>query len=135
MNTHAPTFSTKVERMNQPNPHAHATRVMIVDDHPIVREGYKRLIEGEEGLEVCGEAEDMPHAIRVIHDLHPDLVIVDMTLKNGSGLELIKEVKAMYPDIKMLVASMHDETLFAERALRAGAMGYVNKQEATKQLA
>jgi DNA-binding NarL/FixJ family response regulator len=76
----------------------------------------------------------MPQAIRVIHEVRPDLVIVDMTLKNGSGLELIKEVKAMYPDVRMLVASMHDETLFAERALRAGAMGYVNKQEATRQL-
>lgn len=136
MNTNAPPSSLKVERMNQPTPsHSRATRVMIVDDHPIVREGYKRLIEGEEGLEVCGEAEDMPQAIRIIHDIRPDLCIVDMTLKNGSGLELIKEVKAMYPEIRMLVASMHDETLFAERALRAGAMGYVNKQEATKQLA
>jgi len=124
-----------VDRMPQPNPSPQRpTKVMIVDDHPIVREGYKRLLEAQSGLEVCGEAEDMPQALRVIHEALPDLVIVDMSLKGGSGLELIKEVKALYPQIRMLVASMHDETLFAERALRAGAMGYVNKQEATKQL-
>jgi DNA-binding NarL/FixJ family response regulator len=121
--------------MTQPStPNARATRIMVVDDHPIVREGYKRLIESHDGLQVCAEAEEMPQAIRLIRETSPHVVIIDISLKGGSGLELIKEIKALFPTVKMLVASMHDENLFAERALRAGAMGYVSKQEATTQL-
>tara|TARA_E500000305_G_scaffold111956_2_gene130440 strand:+ start:207211 stop:207960 length:750 start_codon:yes stop_codon:yes gene_type:complete len=110
------------------------TKVMIVDDHPIVREGYSRLIEHQDDLQVCGEADSKVDAIRKIMENPPDLIIVDISLKDGSGLELIKDVKAQFSQIKMLTVSMHDETLFAERSLRAGALGYVNKQQAPEQL-
>ena len=127
--------AAKGERMTQTSTApSRVTRVMIVDDHPIVREGYKRLIEGHDDLSVCAEAEELPEAIRLIRETSPHLVIIDLSLKGGSGLELIKEVKAMFPNVKMLVASMHDENLFAERMLRTGAMGYVSKQEACTQL-
>jgi DNA-binding NarL/FixJ family response regulator len=110
------------------------TRVMIVDDHPIVREGYSRLIDNQADLHVCAEADGNVDAIKKIMDDPPDLVIVDISLKDGSGLELIKDIKAHNEDIKVLVVSMHDESLFAERSIRAGALGYVNKQQATKRL-
>jgi len=109
-------------------------RIMIVDDHPIVREGYSRLIEREANLQVCAEADSKSGALKQILDSPPDLVIVDLSLKDGSGLELIKDIKAQFKQIKILTVSMHDETLFAERCIRAGALGYVNKQQAPEQL-
>jgi DNA-binding NarL/FixJ family response regulator len=110
------------------------TRIMIVDDHPIVREGYSRLIEREDNLQVCAEADSKSVALNQIMNDPPDLVIVDISLKDGSGLELIKDIKAQFKQIKMLAVSMHDENLFAERCIRAGALGFVNKQQAPEQL-
>jgi DNA-binding NarL/FixJ family response regulator len=109
-------------------------KVLIVDDHPIVRRGLAEMIAMEPDLEVCGEAADMAEAIKRIETNCPDVAVVDMSLKNGLGLELIEHIKANHPSIKMLVSSMHDELLFAERSLRAGALGYIPKQEATETL-
>ncbi|QDU01751.1 Response regulator UvrY [Gimesia chilikensis] len=110
------------------------TRIMIVDDHPIVREGYSRLIEREGNLQVCAEADSKSVALNQIMNDPPELVIVDISLKDGSGLELMKDIKAQFKQIKMLAVSMHDENLFAERCIRAGALGFVNKQQAPEQL-
>jgi len=104
---------------------------MIVDDHPLVRRGLAELISAEPDLEICGEAADADEAIQRIQDLKPDLAVIDIALKGSDGITLIKRIKAHQLDVKMLVSSMHDESLFAERALRAGAMGYINKEEAT----
>jgi DNA-binding NarL/FixJ family response regulator len=112
---------------NQVNQKTH--RILIVDDHPIVRRGLRELVADEPDLEVCGEAEDVAQALSQVEETRPDVVIVDLTLKNGHGLDLIQEIKARHGQIKMLVSSMHDESLFAERALRAGAAGYISKQE------
>ncbi len=106
-------------------------RIIIVDDHPIVRQGLAELINHEDDLEVCGDAEDSYEAIKVIRELKPDLAIVDISLKQTSGIELLKDIKVQFPDLSVLVLSMHDEALFAERALRAGAKGYIMKQQAT----
>lgn len=104
-------------------------RVFLVDDHPIVRRGMTELMAEEPDLEVCGEAADAPEALQQVLALAPDLVIIDLSLHSGHGIELIERIRSHNESVKMLVASMHDESLFAERALRAGAMGYVNKQE------
>ena len=108
------------------------TRILIVDDHPIVRQGLAELVNHEDDLEVCGQAEDSHEALRAIRELNPNLVVVDISLKETSGLELIKDIHSQQPDLLVLALSMHDETLYAERALRAGAMGYIMKQEATE---
>ncbi len=105
-------------------------KILIVDDHPIVRHGMVQLIASEPDLEICGQASDAGEALDLIKATHPDLVIVDISLQGVNGIELIKQVKAIDNSIRMLVASMHDESLFAERALRAGAMGYINKEVA-----
>lgn len=105
-------------------------RVLIVDDHPVVRQGLVQTIGGTPGLEVCGEAADAEEAFRLIEELQPDLALIDITLGGTSGIDLIKQVKAAKNPVKMLVNSMHDESLYAERALRAGSMGYINKGEA-----
>lgn len=110
------------------------TRVLIVDDHPIVRRGLAELISDEPDLEICGEAADSTEALRLIDSVRPDLIVIDISLQNGNGIELIKQIKARDQGIKMLVSSMHDESLFAERALRAGALGYVNKAEAAESI-
>jgi DNA-binding NarL/FixJ family response regulator len=104
-------------------------RVLLVDDHELVRSGMSELIDAEADLTVCGEADGAPRALQLVRETHPHAMIIDMMLQEGSGLELIKQVKAIDPAIRMLVCSMHDDVLYAERALRAGAMGYVNKQE------
>lgn len=109
-------------------------RVLIVDDHPIVRHGLRRMIEAAPDLAVCGEAETEADAKRAIRDLVPDVVIVDLTLGHGDGLELVRDVKAHHPRLPMLVLSMHEETIYAERLLAAGAMGYIMKQAASDQL-
>jgi DNA-binding NarL/FixJ family response regulator len=108
------------------------TRVLIVDDHPIVRQGLAELINHENDLLVCGQAEDSHEAIKAVRELHPNMAIIDITLKETSGLELIKDMHSQYPDLPILALSMHDENLYAERSLRAGAMGYIMKQEATE---
>jgi DNA-binding NarL/FixJ family response regulator len=104
-------------------------RVLIVDDHPIVRQGITRLINYEEELTVCGEAGNAKEAMENIIKEEPDLVIVDISLKGRSGLELIKDIKMRHENLPVLVVSMHDESLYAERVLRAGAKGYIMKQE------
>ena len=105
-------------------------RILIVDDHPLVRTGLAQLIGDCPDLEVCGEAADMAEALRRVDQLQPDLAIIDLSLAGGSGLDLIERIGRRDSSILMLVASMHDETLYAERVLAAGARGYVNKQEA-----
>ena len=107
-------------------------KVLLVDDHPMVRERLAEAIEREEGLSVCGQAESRHEALSVIKGSHPDLAIIDLTLKASSGLELIKDIRGRWPKLLMLVVSMHDESLYAERAIRAGAMGYVMKHEPPK---
>jgi DNA-binding NarL/FixJ family response regulator len=109
-------------------------RVMIVDDHPIVRRGLADVIACQPDLEVCGEAAGVADAVDEVGRTRPDVVVIDLALKDGHGIELIEQIKARDEHAKMLVSSMHDETLFAERALRAGAMGYVSKQEPTENL-
>src|SRR5687768_15887122 len=110
--------------------HPKQYRVMLVDDHPVVRHGLAQIISDDPHLKICAEAGDASEAMRVIDAAQPDIVLVDITLRGASGLELIKQIKAHHPRVKMLVTSMHDEKVYAERALRAGAMGYLNKQEA-----
>jgi DNA-binding NarL/FixJ family response regulator len=103
--------------------------ILIVDDHPLLRHGLAALIKSEPDLDVCGEAATSAAALEVIRQCSPDLVIVDLALDGSDGLDLIKTMKARHPEILALVLSMHDEALYAERALRAGARGYVNKQQ------
>lgn len=110
------------------------TRIVVVDDHPLVRLGFAQLLSDEEDLTVCGEAESAAEALELVEEVEPDLLVVDISLKGTSGLELIKQVRARRPHLPMLVCSMHDESLFAERALRAGARGYVGKREAPDDL-
>jgi len=109
-------------------------KIFIIDDHPIVRDGLTQLINQEKDLMACGEAENAHNAMNAIQSLKPDLVIVDISLQDSSGIELIKDMKQLYPDLYILVLSMHDESFYAERALRAGAMGYVMKQEASEKI-
>ena len=109
-------------------------RVLLVDDHPILRKGLAELINQEADLTVCGEAEEAPKAFEAVGVLNPDVAVVDISLKGGNGLELIKNIKARYPDLPLLVLSMHDETLYAERALRAGSLGYIMKEEAIEKV-
>jgi len=106
-------------------------RILIVDDHPLVRHGLRQLISDEPNLEVCADAEGAAEALHLVETLTPDLVVIDISLKTGSGIELIKAIRAIDDSIKTLVYSMHEELLYAERALRAGARGYVSKLEAT----
>ena len=105
-------------------------RILIVDDHPLVRAGIAALIGSEGDLEVCGETGTFSEALELARLTEPDLTIVDLSLADGSGLELIKRLKGGQPGARLLVCSMHEESLFAQRALKAGAMGYINKQEA-----
>jgi DNA-binding NarL/FixJ family response regulator len=111
-----------------------STRIVLVDDHSMFREGLVEVLSREPDLEICGQAEDSRQALEVIKVAKPDLAIVDLVLKNSHGIELIKDIRALHPKVAVLVVSMHQESLFAERALRAGARGYITKQEATKHL-
>ncbi len=108
------------------------SHIFIVDDHAMFREGLRQLIDREPDLAVCGDAAEADEALEGISKLKPDLVIVDISLSGTSGIDLIKAIKSEYEDLPVLVVSMHDESLYAERALRAGAMGYVMKQEPAK---
>jgi DNA-binding NarL/FixJ family response regulator len=109
-------------------------RILIVDDHPIFRRGLRDLIAEEDDMEVCGEADNAPDALRQIEACCPDAAVIDLSLKSGHGIELIEQIRQRHEGVKMVVCSMHEESLFAERVLRAGAMGYVNKQDATDKL-
>ncbi len=109
-------------------------KVFLVDDHPLVREWLTQLIQREGDMAVCGEAEDTQEALKAIEETQPDVVIADITLKTTHGLELVKDLQSRHPSMPVLVLSMHDESLYAERVLRAGARGYITKQEATKRI-
>ena len=109
-------------------------KILIVDDHPSVREGLALRISLHADLEVCGEAESEDHAVALVKQLKPDLVLVDISLKSGHGLELIKRIRSMDPTVRMLVISGFQESLYAERACRAGALGYLNKQESSEKM-
>jgi DNA-binding NarL/FixJ family response regulator len=112
------------------NPSAPKCKVFLVDDHPIVRQGLALFIEREPDLMVCGEAEDATSALQAIREAAPDFVILDISLNGPDGLELLKTLRVRYPNLPALILSMHDESVYAERALRAGANGYIMKQEA-----
>jgi len=103
--------------------------ILIVDDHPMMRRGLRELLSHEPDLQVTGEAVEAQEALCLIESLPPDLVLVDISLRQSNGLDLIKRVRAKYPEIRMLVISMHDEAIYADRALYAGALGYISKQE------
>jgi DNA-binding NarL/FixJ family response regulator len=107
-----------------------SARILVVDDHPVVRLGIRQMIDAEPGLTVCGEAESATKALELAKSSSADLAIVDLSLGDGSGLDLIRSLREATPELKVLVLSMHDEALFAERVLRAGAHGYIMKQEA-----
>ena len=110
------------------------TKVLIVDDHPMMREGLTLRLSRQPDLEVCGEAASEEEALVLVETTAPCLVLVDISLKSGHGIELVKQIKSRHPQVKMLVISGFDESLYAERALRAGAMGYLNKQESNEKL-
>ncbi len=105
-------------------------RILIVDDHPIMRDGLTARISNEPDLTVCGEAEDADTALQLVQELSPDLVIIDISLKSGHGLDLAKRIRDRHPKTKMLVNSMYDESVYAERSLQVGAMGYLSKHTA-----
>ena len=109
-------------------------RVILVDDHPIMRHGLAQLIRMENGLDVCGEAGSAREGLDLVGKLKPDLAVIDLTLPDKNGLELVKDIRAMHPATVCLVLSMHDEALYGERSLRAGARGYVMKEEAADHL-
>jgi len=119
--------------LGAPTP-ARAWRVMIVDDHPLMRSGLRQLFAQHDDLEVCAEAGSVREALERIDGCEPDLVVVDVSLGDGSGLTLVEEIRQRDPSVAALVWSMHDDELFAERALRAGAMGYVNKEASASDL-
>lgn len=120
------------ERQNVSNDNRR--KVLIVDDHPLVREGLTDLINKEKDIVVCGWAKDIPQTIKAIEKLKPDVVTVDISLEKASGLDLMKDIKARFPGLPILALSMHQESIFAERSIRAGAKGYITKQEATKKV-
>ncbi|MFN0079063.1 MAG: response regulator [Prosthecobacter sp.] len=109
-------------------------KVLLVEDHPMFREHLGQLINRDLGMSVCGEADNIRDAMRLIHEKQPDIAIVDITLRGSSGLELLKDIKAQGLPLNVLVLSMHDEELYAERALRAGAKGYITKNEASTEV-
>jgi len=110
------------------------TKVFLIDDHPLVREWLANLLNRQSDFQVCGEATNGPEAIKLIALVKPDVAIVDISLDGGWGIVLIKGIRAAYPDVEMVVLTMREESLYAERALRAGARGYVMKREATKKI-
>ena len=109
-------------------------RVFVVDDHPIVRQGLALLINRESDLMVCGEAEDAHTAVQLVATTNPDILVVDISLNGPDGLDLLKDVRTKHPELPVLILSMHDESIYAERAQRAGAQGYIMKQEATEKV-
>ena len=111
-----------------------AKTVFIVDDHPLLRQGLALLINREVDLSVCGEAEEAQTAMKAIAKNNPDILIVDISLNGPDGLDLLKNIRTLYPDLPVLILSMHDESIYAERALRARANGYIMKQEATEKV-
>ena len=123
-----------MQRSRTPQSSEPVKRVVLVDDHPIMRHGLAQLIRMESGLDVCGEAGSAREGLEVIGKLKPDLAVIDLTLPDKNGLELVKDIRAMHPATVCLVLSMHDEAIYGERSLRAGARGYVMKEEAADHL-
>jgi DNA-binding NarL/FixJ family response regulator len=109
-------------------------RILVVDDHPIIRQGLALMLNRESDLVVCGEAEDATGAMLVMASARPDILIVDISLNGPDGLDLLKNIRTTHPALPVLILSMHDESIYAERALRAGANGYIMKQEATEKV-
>ncbi len=120
--------------MNQVSTNAKKNKVFVVDDHPIIRQGLALMINREPDLTVCGEAQDAHTAIQAVATAKPDIMIVDISLTGPDGLDLLKDIRMRYPELPVLILSMHDEGIYAERALRAGAQGYIMKQEATEKV-
>ncbi|MEO6187086.1 MAG: response regulator transcription factor [Steroidobacteraceae bacterium] len=120
--------------MTQPEAPREMRRVMIVDDHPVVRQGIKLMINAETDLTICGEAQTELQARRLVRELKPDAMVVDLSLSEGDGFNIVRDVHAHFPEIRILVLSMHDEAIYAERLLAQGASGYIMKQAATEQL-
>ena len=120
--------------MPEPKTASAKKRVFLVDDHPLIRERMAQLIEREPNWSVCGEAEEAPEALKSVLLMRPDIVIVDLSLKDSHGLELIKDLQQQCPDVPILVLSMHEESLYALRSLRAVAMGYITKLEGSKEV-
>lgn len=110
------------------------TRIFLVDDHPLMRQGVAQLINAQPDMVVCGEAEDAPSAMKGMEESQPDAAIIDISLRGANGIELIKNLKALYKFLPILVLSMHDEAVYAQRILRAGALGYVMKQDAAEKV-
>jgi DNA-binding NarL/FixJ family response regulator len=115
-------------------PAAKKFTVLLIDDHPIVRQGLALLISREPDLTVCGEAEGARSGLQAVANLHPDIVVLDLSLSGPDGLDVLKEIRMKSGDLPVLILSMHDENIYAERALRAGANGYIMKQEATEKV-
>lgn len=122
--------ATKTEGMTR----TRKKTVFVVDDHPLLRQGLAMLINRESDLMVCGEAEEAPTAMKALAAARPDIVIADISLNGPDGLDLLKNLRILYPDLPVLILSMHDESIYAERALRARANGYIMKQEATEKV-
>ncbi len=118
--------------MNESANRAH--RVLIVDDHPIVRQGLRQLIDQEEDLKVCGEAADVREAHAALQQTQPNVVVLDLSLRGSNGIDLIKDIRSKYGQLPVLVFSMHDESIYAERLLSAGANGYIMKEATADQL-
>ncbi len=110
------------------------TQVLIVDDHPVVRDGLVTIINHEQDFNVCGQADDAPEALKAIAELKPDVAVVDISLKSSDGIELTKSIKARYPKLFVIVLSLHDESIYAERALRAGARAYLMKEAVSENI-
>lgn len=109
-------------------------RVLVVDDHSLVREGLRASLASQGDMDVCGEAESAAQALALLERTSPHVAVVDLSLKEGSGIQLIKDIKSRYADVRVVVSSMHEEAVYAERALQAGAMGYVHKQESSQKI-
>jgi DNA-binding NarL/FixJ family response regulator len=111
-----------------------AARILVVDDHPVVREGLAAQVAGHPDLAICGEAEDLAGALALVGSARPDVAVIDISLRAGNGIDLIKRIRAHDESVRILVWSMYPEGLYAERALRAGALGYVHKGRATREI-
>ena len=124
------TMTTNTSALGKTTKH----KVLIVDDHPIVRHGLGELISRQDDLQMCGEAENAAEALRQVETNRPDVAVIDISLNDDNGIELVEQIRALYPEVKMLVSSMHDEKTFAGRAMRAGALGYINKRESIRKV-
>ncbi len=130
------TKSVTKEQIPKPEikPETNKKKILVVDDHPVTRRGLAKIIDQESDLVIVAEAEDSVQALDAIKRLKPDLVIADISLKDSSGLELTKTIKKLYPALPVLIQSMHEETMYSERSLQAGAMGYIMKDAPTEDL-